>query len=178
MDKKPIYANLDALTPLANLVKEAGEALSDPTRVTSNDAALNETLAAVGGIGTGGAIGFAALYYGGVTGLSAAGITSGLATAGAIVGGGMAWGVAVIAAPAVVLGIGAYAVVATRNKKKLLEQKELLLQEALRKQNGIIDELGKTSEKNRQRADYLAKLNTLLQAAIRDLQSDLGRKAA
>ena len=40
----------------------------------------------------------------GLFGLSAAGITSGLAAAGALVGGGMVAGIAVLAAPAVILG--------------------------------------------------------------------------
>ena len=54
--------------------------------------------------GAGGAIGFAALYLGGpIVGLNAAGIAGGLAAAGALVGGGMAAGIAVLAAPAVLL---------------------------------------------------------------------------
>jgi len=115
----------------------------------------------------------AGLYFGGVTGLSAAGITSGLAAAGGLVGGGMAAGVAVLAAPAVLLGVGAYAVVSQRNKRKLKEKKEMLLQEAMKKQNAIISELRKSSDDNKARADYLTKLNTILQSIIIDLEGDL-----
>ena len=74
--------------------------------------ALEAAAAAVGST-LGGTASFTALYFGGVvTGLSAAGITSALAWAGAIVGGGMAAGVAV-------LGIGGYALAKWRTNAKL-----------------------------------------------------------
>lgn len=70
------------------------------------------------GSALGGGASFTALYFGGVTGMSAAGITSGLAAAGALVGGGMAAGVAVLAAPVVVLGVVGYATVKKRRNSK------------------------------------------------------------
>ncbi|MBI2276854.1 MAG: hypothetical protein HYU74_05850 [Dechloromonas sp.] len=172
-NKDPIYKNLDALEPVEKLVNEAGAAISDKSRVASDDKDINEALALAGGVGAGGAIGFAALYYAGVTGLSAAGITSALAAAGALVGGGMAAGIAVIAAPAVLLGVGAFAYAAQKNKKRLIEKKQMLLQEVLRKHNAIIEELTKTARENKERLSYLSKLNTLLEAAICDLKADL-----
>lgn len=178
MSADPIYKNNDALNPVEKLITEAGAAVSDKNRVDSDDKDIHEALALAGGVGVGGAIGYAALYYAGVTGLSAAGITSALAAAGAIVGGGMAAGIAVLAAPAVLLGVGAYAWTAQRNKKRLIEKKEKLLQEILRKHNAIIDELKRTSRENKGRMDYLTKLNILLQAAINDLKSDLAVHAA
>uniref|UniRef100_UPI001F154FF2 hypothetical protein n=2 Tax=Enterobacterales TaxID=91347 RepID=UPI001F154FF2 len=60
-----------------------------------------------------------ALYTLGTTGVSAAGITSGLATAGSIVGGGMVAGIGILAAPVAVLGIGGYAIVKHRKNGKL-----------------------------------------------------------
>lgn len=149
--KEPLYKNAESLKPVDKLVKEANAAISEPERVASDDGDMNAALAAAGGIGAGGVIGFAALYYAGVTGLSAVGITSALAAAGTLVGGGMAAGIAVLAAPAVLLGVGAYAWTAQRNKKRLIEKKEMLLQEILRKHNGIISELNKTSNKNKER---------------------------
>lgn len=172
-DRDPIYKNMDALQPVEKLIGEASAAVSDKSRVASDDQDINEALALAGGVGAGGAIGFAALYYAGVTGLSAAGITSALAAAGALVGGGMAAGIAVIAAPAVLLGVGAYAYAAQKNKKRLVEKKEILLQEVLRKHNAIIEELTKTARENKERLSYLTKLNTLLEAAINDLKADL-----
>ena len=66
--------------------------------------ALEAAAAAVGST-LGGAASFAALYFGGVvTGLSAPGIISALAWAGGVVGGGMAAGVSVLAAPVAILG--------------------------------------------------------------------------
>ncbi|ENM2126625.1 hypothetical protein AB6W13_003687 [Escherichia coli] len=72
---------------------------------------ITEGAAALAGSGVGAAASFGALYALGTTGVSAAGITSGLATAGSIVGGGMVAGIGVLAAPVAVLGIGGYAIV-------------------------------------------------------------------
>ncbi len=57
---------------------------------------ITEGAAALAGSGVGAAASFGALYTLGTTGVSAAGITSGLATAGSIVGGGMVAGIAVL----------------------------------------------------------------------------------
>ena len=69
-------------------------------------------------LGAGGSL--AALTFLGTTGLSAAGITSGLAAAGSIVGGGMVAGIGVLAAPIAILGIAGYALAKKRkNAKKI-----------------------------------------------------------
>lgn len=174
----PIYKNADALLPVEKLISEADAAVSEKNRVASDDKDINEALALAGGVGAGGAIGFAALYYAGVTGLSAVGITSALAAAGALVGGGMLAGIVVIAAPAVLLGVGGYAFAAQRNKKRLIEKKEMLLQTVLLKHNAIIEELTKTARENKERLAYLTKLNTLLEAAINDLKADMATHAS
>ncbi len=177
MASEPIYKTLDSLAPVEELLAEATVAVNDSSRTSSGSAALNEALAAVGGTGFGGAVGFAGLYFAGKVGLSAAGITSGLAAAGSIVGGGMAVGIAVLAAPALLLGIGGYAVATHLNGKKLIERKEMLLQEALRKQQAVITKLHKTWRHNVDRIDYLERLNTLLQKAVQDLENDLRMQA-
>lgn len=95
--------------------------------------ALGSTAGAAGSL--------AALYFLGTTGLSAAGITSGLAAAGAIVGGGMVAGIGVLAAPVAALGVTGYAIAKKyKNSKlatalglainKLYEIQERLLQNA------------------------------------------------
>lgn len=170
---EPIYKNNDALLPIEKLITEADAALEDKNRTTSTDTDINEALIAAGGIGVGGTIGFAGLYYAGVTGLSAAGITSALAAAGGLVGGGMAAGIVVLAAPAVLLGVGAYAWAAQRNKQKLIERKKELLSKMLEKHKKISAELHKFSPKNGARSDYLERLNTLIRAAIADLEADM-----
>lgn len=60
-----------------------------------------------GALGSGGAITLVSVM-GRVAGLSAPGITSGLAALGALVGGGMATGIAIVAAVPVVAGGAAY----------------------------------------------------------------------
>ena len=75
--------------------------------------------AAVGG-SLGATASFTALFYGGSTvGLSAAGLTSGLAAAGSFVGGGMAAGVVVLAAPVAALAVCGYAIAKRRRNAKL-----------------------------------------------------------
>ena len=73
----------------------------------------------VGGAGVGGAGALATLYFAGINGLSAVGITSGLATIGGIVGGGMVVGVGVLALPVLVGGVAGYAVVSRRQRARL-----------------------------------------------------------
>ncbi len=169
---KMIYKNLNALTPVEQALNEAGKALEDSSR-TIESSEIPEVLGAAGGLVGGGAIGFAALYYAGVTGLSAAGITSGLATAGGLIGGGMVAGIGVLAAPAALLGIGGYAILSHINKKKLVEKKEMLLQQAMQKQNAIISRIKEETNANKERIDYMTSLNIVLQAIVRDLKADL-----
>lgn len=173
MSQDPIYKNSDSLIPIYKLAEEVDAALSDKERVMSNDADINAALAAAGGVTAGGAVGFAALYFAGVTGLSAAGITSALAAAGGLIGGGMAAGVAVLAAPAVLLGVGAYAWAAKASKGKLIENKKILLAEISRRHSLVVVELQAEMASSHERADYLKKVNVLLEAAIKDLESDL-----
>lgn len=178
MAEKPLYQNEKALAPIEKVLNEASAAINDTDRKSATNSEIHEVLAAASGIGTGAGVGFAALYFGGVTGLSAPGITSGLAVAGSMVGGGMAAGIWVIAAPAVIFGVGAYAFISKRNKRKLNEKKEILLQSALEKQNKIISELKHKTGTNEERIKYLEQLNILLQSIIKDLENDLEHKVA
>ncbi|MCM1540803.1 MAG: hypothetical protein NC121_06020 [Blautia sp.] len=168
------FQSQDALKTVQSVIDEADRALKDKSR-RMEDAPIGEAIAGAVGVGVGAGIGFAGLYLGGsVTGLSAAGITSGLAAAGSLIGGGMAAGIAVLAAPAVILG-GAGAGIATRIKnKKLHEAKQLVYKNALAKQTAIIKALNEERAADRKRIEYLNGLNILLQSAIKDLQHDLG----
>ena len=80
---------------------------------------ITEGVASAVGSGLGAAASFGALYGLGVTGLSGAGITSGLAAAGSLIGGGMVAGIGVLAAPIAILGIGGYALAKKRKNAKL-----------------------------------------------------------
>lgn len=173
MSNKTNFKSIESLQPITNIVNEANAALHDKARNISNSA-IPEVLTGALGAGAGGALSFAALYGLGVSGLSAVGITSGLAAAGAIVGGGMVAGIFVLAAPIVILaGTGVGITVAIKNKY-LKQEKERLLQEAVKKHDGIINALKNESDADKKRIDYLQSLNTLLQQAIKDLKSDLG----
>lgn len=103
---------------------------------------VTEGMAALLGSGTGAAGSLAALYLLGRTGLSAAGITSGLAAAGSIIGGGMVAGIGVLAAPVAILGIGAFAIAKQRKNAKLAAA----LGQAISKLYAIQDRLLKNAE--------------------------------
>ena len=174
MKKSEMYfKDLSSLDSVRKVINEANEALNDQSR-TIADSAISEVLSGALGAGAGGLASFAALYFGGsVIGLSAAGITSGLAAAGGLIGGGMAAGVAVLAAPVAILGGIGVGVAAHVKNKKLAEEKHTLYTKAIAKQNAILELLKDRAKLSTERIEYLTSLNTLLQATVRDLKHDL-----
>ena len=141
MGKKLNFKNSNSLDLVKKLLQEAEITLNDENRITSDvggelgeimDKILKSEAFGIGAAGAGlvagGIAGVGLLSALGTAGLSAAGITSGLATAGALVGGGMVAGIGVLAAPAVVLGGGAYAIANKVKSKKLIQEKEMLIQ--------------------------------------------------
>lgn len=82
-------------------------------------------------------------------------------------------GIGVVAAPAVVLGIGGYWFLNKRNANKLAEAKEAVLQEALRKRDAVLRELKATNTENQGRIEYLNRLTAQLVAAIDNLGADI-----
>ena len=171
--KEMNFQSVDSLQQVVNVVNEAAFALNDKTR-TIRESAIPEVLAGALGAGIGGVGSFAALYGLGMVGLSAAGITSGLAAVGAVVGGGMVAGVFVLAAPVALLAAGGVGVASHLKAKQLQQEKERLYKEALKKHEAIIRALKEESESDKERLDYLQSLNILLQRAVNDLKSDLG----
>ena len=167
------FQSVDSLQSVVNVVNEAAAALNDKKR-TIKESAIPEVLSGALGAGIGGIGSFAALYGLGTVGLSAAGITSGLAAAGSIVGGGMVAGVFVLAAPAVVLAAGGVGVASHLKNRQLKQEKERLYQEALRQHEAIIKAFKEEVNADKERLDYLKSLNILLQRAVEDLQHDLG----
>jgi len=165
------FKSIESLDQVRRVINEANEALENPDR-TIEDSPISEVLHGTLGAGAGGAMSFVALYSLGITGLSAAGITSGLAAAGAIVGGGMVAGIGVLAAPVALLaGIG---VAAAKNKKmkRLREEVSSLYTKAVSVQNAINEKLRDKLNMAKERIEYLTSLNNLLQAAVRDLAHD------
>lgn len=168
------FQSQDALKTVQAVIDDADTALKDKSR-RIEDSPIGEAVAGAVGVGVGAGVGFAGLYLGGsVVGLSAAGITSGLAAAGGLIGGGMAAGIAVLAAPAVVLGGAAIGVTSYIKNEKLRESKELLYKNALAKQTAVIKALKEEGNADKERIEYLNGLNVLLQAVIKDLKHDLG----
>ena len=86
MSKEAVFQNVESLQQVVNVINEAAAALNDKTR-TIRESPIPEGLAGALGAGIGGIGSFAALYGLGTVGLSAVGITSGLATIGSVVGG-------------------------------------------------------------------------------------------
>lgn len=171
---KKNFESLDSLKNVEKVINEASEALKDPSRIIVKSA-IPDVLGGALGAGAGGAVGFAGLYFAGQTGLAASGITSALAAAGALVGGGMVAGIGVLAAPAVILSGAGYAVVRNIRGRKVQEERERLYNLALQKHQSIINALQESARLSKERADYLQSLNILLQRAINDLKADLGK---
>jgi len=171
--KDMVFQNIESLQQVVNIVNEASDAVNDKTR-TIRESAIPEVLTGALGAGIGGIGSFAALYGLGTVGLSAAGITSGLAAAGSIVGGGMVAGVFVLAAPVAVLAAGGVGITAHLKNKQLRQEKERLYTEALKKHEAIIKALKEEINADKERIDYLNSLNILLTQAIKDLKKDLG----
>lgn len=172
--KKKNFANAKALVPVENVILEAETAVKDSKRTIATSS-IPEVLGGVAGAGTGAAGSFAALYFLGVTGLSASGITSALAAAGAIVGGGMVAGIGVLAAPVAVGAVAGYGILVNRRNKKLAQLKAEMLKRAISARDAILKEMKKKNAKNEERLNYLTSLNILLQRGIQDLQDDLAK---
>ncbi|MCL1994972.1 MAG: hypothetical protein FWG63_02070 [Defluviitaleaceae bacterium] len=173
MAKGTNFKSMDSLKGVSSVINDASMALQDKRRVIL-DSEISDVLGAVVGGGAGAGISFAALFFGGkVVGLSAAGITSGLAAAGKLVGGGMAAGVGVLAAPIAGLAVGGGLLVANKKRKRLKQEKERLLQEAIEKHHAITRALKEEVDATKDRADYLNALNIMLRKAIEELKSDL-----
>ena len=157
MGKNLNFESIESLSQVTKIIDEAGAAIKDPHR-TILTSSIPEVLGAVAGMGVGAAASFTALYTLGTVGLSAAGITSGLA---------------VLAAPVAVLGVVGYGIFASKKHKRLVQAKGELLRQAILMRDGIIRELKVEVDANKDRLEYLNSLNIMLTSAVRDLQADL-----
>lgn len=174
------FQSVDSLQQVVCVVNEAAVALNDKHR-TIKESAIPEVLGGALGAGIGGVASFAALYGLGTVGLSAVGISSGLAAAGgtasAIIGGAlspMVAGIFVLALPVACLAAGGVGVAAHLKHKQLHQEKERLFQEALKKHEAIFKALKDETFADKERLDYLQSLNILLSQAVKELKHDLG----
>lgn len=187
MAKKMNFKNSDSLELVRKLLDEAETTLNDNQRTTVDvrgdlgeimDKILKSEAFGIGaagvGLGVGGIAGVGLLSaMGSVAGLSAAGITSGLAAAGALVGGGMVAGIGVLAAPAVILGGGAYAASNKIKQKKLIQEKENLIQRIMLAHDRIIRKLEQEKDASMERINHLNLILDMLMGAKKDMESDL-----
>lgn len=178
--KEMKFQSVEALQQVVNVVNEASDALSDKKR-TIRESAIPEVLLGAIGAGAGGAISFTTLYGLGTVGLSAAGITSGLAAAGAgasaVMGGllsPMVAGIFVLALPAAGLAAAGVGTAVHMKNRQLRQEKERLYQEVLIKHQAVILAQKQALNESRERQEYLQSLNTLLARAVQDLKHDLG----
>ncbi|HFI2447666.1 TPA: ADP-ribosylglycohydrolase family protein, partial [Streptococcus suis] len=174
-NKRMHFDSMESLQGVVHIVNEAGLSTLDPNRVMA-DSPLKDVLAMGLGAGLGGVVSYGALYALGTAGLSAAGITSGLAAAGALIGGGMVAGFFVLAAPVAILAGGGLAIANILNQQHLQQEKKRLYKVALQKHQAIIEALKTENQENKERIDYLTSLNILLQKVIEELKEDLGNR--
>lgn len=114
---------------IESMKKQAASEVAAIVQQMENDyPGIHEGLAVMLGSAVGAKGSLIALTLLGVKGLSAAGITSGLAVAGHLFGGGMVAGIGVLAAPIAVAGVAGYAIVKKRkNAKRAYALKEAII---------------------------------------------------
>jgi hypothetical protein len=175
MATEMIYENDRSLKPIHRLLDEASQGLEDENR-TIPDSSMPSVLGAAIGGGMGAVGSYAALYFLGTTGLSAAGITSALAAAGGLLGGGMVAGIGVLAAPVAVFAVVGYGISERNRRWRLKQEKERLLQQLIKKHDAVLKALKKKADINEERVKYLESLVILLKKAIQDLNHDLKKE--
>lgn len=151
-------------------LRHAEEELAELDRLLDKEsdervvAALSEITGGAVGVGVGAGGGMAAVYFAGVVGFSGAGLTSGLAAIGALIGGGMLAGVGLVVAAPVVLGGGGLLVARHLRTKKFKEARAKLRQHAVARQ-ALLErlirekgELGESLDKYRAQLDRLTRM--------------------
>lgn len=176
MNKTMNYETFASLDEVKQVINEANRALHTPTS-TIKGSPINKALAGVigGGAGAGIGIGAAGLAGGGagLAGGAAAGVPAFCFVEAGAAGLGAGAIAAIVAIPVVVIGGGAFFWAKWRNKKRLIQEKVRLLQEAIRKRDAIIEELSNDVRKAKAHIEHLVAINTLLQKTIGGLTEDL-----
>lgn len=166
------YRNFEDLEVIMVLLDEVNDALGDP-EIRIGTSKRYATILGTLGLGIGAAIGYTALYKLGETGYGRKGITSGIESAGDLVGGGTVPGVLLLKTPAIVLGSIGLGLGKRINKKKFKKTKEELYRTLLEKQVEIFEELYADEKDDDERLDYLYFLNSCINSTLKDLKDDL-----
>lgn len=170
--KEIFFKDFKSLEFIKRVINEASEVLNGKVLAISDSKIsdiLKITLSAIPGA----AISYGALYGLGLTGVSAAGLSSGLATAGSLIGGGMAAGVFVLAAPIAITKSYGYGKILIKNDEKLHHEKEKLYKLIIEKQDDLNSLLKSDLQANKEQIEHLTSLNFLMKKIIKDLQHDL-----
>ncbi len=177
------FKSKDQLEQLRRILEEGHKALGDTNRTSESieDEEMSDFfrsfIGAGSGLGVGAGVSFTALYALGTVGLSAAGISSGLAAAGAIVGGGMAAGVGVLAAPIVGLAGAGYGISRAIKNKGIRQVEGSLYPQVVLAHNMLVNAVrteGVSETVKRDRFLHLQSLIVLLRKGALDLAEDLG----
>ncbi len=166
-----VYKNMASLNAIKKIINETNSTLEDPNQLEfSNDLKeiMGGSLGGVLGIGIGG---FTIVAAG--TGSKVMLVTSGLAAVGGMVGGGMMTGMAVAAAPAAILGAGGAYLYSLRNKERLIQEKQRLVNEIDRKQVLLVKALKDKVNQQEERLAHLEDFQTLLRNSKKSLMDDL-----
>lgn len=181
-NKNMKYRTVDSLQNISNLIDEANTVLGNPE---AQNLGKNVSEVVAGGVGgaLGGGVSVTTLYMSGVTGLSAAGITSGLAATGrlavpllslaGVTCSPMVAGIGVLSMPVVTGYAICSKLVSLSNNKQLEQEKKRLYKEALKSHDAIISELKEEIRLNGEKTKYLDNLVMLLKKEIGNISSDL-----
>ncbi len=85
----------------------------------------------------------------------------------------MVAGIAVLAAPVAILAVGGYAIISNQNKKRLKQEKEMLVKEIVQRIHQFQNALKNRMDKTEERVRYLEALIIALRRARGDLEHDL-----
>ncbi|BBM86644.1 hypothetical protein [Candidatus Uabimicrobium amorphum] len=175
-----IYKNDKELSVIILLIKQARFFLENPKKQMAEmpeeveqllsfaeGVDMGTTGAGAAGLGIGATISLAALYSAGITGLSAAGIASGLAA----IGGSMLGGIAALAALPVAVGIGSALAYKWLTSESLEDKKKRLLGDLEKIQPEMKVKI-KCSDKAIANQAY--NFYVLIYGAMNDLRQDLG----
>ena len=185
MSKKN-FPSRESLKIVETILSETEKSLGDMTRTNKSvvgdmqtllekitDSNIFNAVGTTAGAVVGGAASVGLLSVLGTTGLSAAGITSGLAAAGSILGGGMVAGIGVIAAPAVAIAGGTYAITKGIQNRNLKTTKIQFLDRCEKTRDNVQNHIIQESNASPDRVKHLQALKFTLDATINDLRSDI-----
>ncbi len=169
--KQMHFKSVDDLKKVTAIINETANAIASPKKIMDNSPLAVIVSAAIGR-GIVGNETFLEIYEIGESQLESTEDPNELVKKAAVAGGVVA-GVVILSAPILALaGAGALGITALKSKK-LLEEKQRLLDEANMKHKALLQTIEREADAPVARTGYLKGLNVLLEHAIMDLQDDI-----